>query len=311
MKHPLIILFRSMLVLLWFFPWEMLQARDIQIHSSEEHAVSNYDQLIDIGDDISSLVWDMDTIQKNVSSIHEKMEALSNDVNTYVNESSESCNWNRIGAIGSITSIVIMILVYLFTKKQTNKQILAQAENTRRQIEENRRLSGKQIKAIQEQSLSRIQSLEKMGGVIKSHTSEIQKTVKHFENKYLANNDGLIVENALSEMIESYERLLKKMDNDYYHFDNDSNNSKPNMDFYEEKSSKIKKSTEIIRGTLTKHKTTIQIPDEKPYLEALNEVVFKPTLLDMDEQMRNFSQKGIEYHNEVRSVMLSLFNEIL
>lgn len=331
MKHPLIILFRSMLVLLWFFPWEMLQARDIRTHSPEELAELHYDQLIDIGDDVNSLAWDTDSIRENVSSIHNEVRTLTNDVSTYVNDNTGCCNWNMIGAIGSMLSIIVMLVVYCLTriqtrkqieshkedtnkqleaqKKSTQEQITAQSENTKNHIDEQRRLSSEQISEMQEQALSRAQALEKMGKIIETHTGNIQKTVKHFEDKYLANNDRVNIENALSEMTEYYDRISKKMENDYYHFDNDSNNSKPNMDLYEECYTKIKRNTETIRDTLSKHPDTIKKPDATPYIEALNEVVFKPSFLDMDKQRREFIQKGKEYHNEVRSVILSLFNE--
>lgn len=47
--------------------------------------------------------------------------------------------------------------------------------------------------------------------MIKKHTGDIQKSVKHFEDEYLANNEKTIVRNALYDMKELYDYICDKL----------------------------------------------------------------------------------------------------
>ena len=308
MKHTLFTVFGKWLLLLPFVFCSLLQIQAVQTPSADSTIMSHHDQL-DVDVDVNVLVCDVDTIKDDLSNIYDEMKTLTNDVKSYVNDDSECCCWNKIGAIGSIVGVCVMIFVYCRSRKQTNDQIVNQSDNTNKQIEEQRRSSSEQIKAMQDQALLRTRSLEQMGKIIEKHTGEIQASVKHFENRYLDSNDEANALNALSEMKKIYNLMCDTLNNDYEHFDNESKSKETNYGFYKDSSSKIKGYTETLRGILIKHRSSHQIPDEKPYLDALAAVVFKPNLLEMYEQKEEFKQKGAAYHNDVEFVISSLFND--
>ena len=304
MKRPFFdFLRKSLLFLFYIFLFiDIVHAQDGHSSLVDSIVMLHHDHVNDINENVSVMVMDVDTIRDDVSSIHDEVKTLTNDVNTYFNDNVGCCNWNMVGAIGSILGVIAMIIVYCLTRKKTNEQIksnkettdkqleaqkeatkeqiTAQYENTKNQIEEQRRLSSEQIKAMQEQSLSRIKSLGKMGLMIKKHTGDIQKSVKHFEDKYLANNDKTIVRNAL------YDHICDKLNDDYDHFDSEAKNEGVNTEFYKNSCMKIMRLTKEIQEALDKYKDDIQMPDENPYLDALAACVFKPNLLEMYEQKK-------------------------
>lgn len=310
MKRPFFdFLRKSLLFLFYIFLFiDIVHAQDGHSSLVDSIVMLHHDHVNDINENVGVMVMDVDTIRDDVSSIHDEVKTLTTGVNTYFNDNVGCCNWNMIGAIGSILSIIAMIIVYCFTRKLTNEQIIAQADNTKEHIDVQRRLSSEQIKAMQEQSLSRIKSLGKMGLMIKKHTGDIQKSVKHFEDKYLANNDKTIVRNALYDMKELYDHICDKLNDDYDHFDSEAKNEGVNTEFYKNSCMKIMRLTKEIQEALDKYKDDIQMPDENPYLDALAAVVFKPNLLEMYEQKKELKQKGEAYHNDVELVISSLFN---
>ncbi|MBO6051519.1 MAG: hypothetical protein J6P65_06020 [Bacteroidales bacterium] len=331
MKRPFFDFLRKRLLFLFyiFLFIDIVHAQDGHTSFVDSIVMLHHDHVNDINENVSVMVMDVDTIRDDVSSIHDEVKTLTNDVNTYFNDNVGCCNWNMVGAIGSILGVIAMIIVYCLTRKKTNEQIksnkettdkqleaqkeatkeqiTAQYENTKNQIEEQRRLSSEQIKAMQDQALLRTQSLEQMGKIIEKHTGEIQTSVKHFEDKYLASNDRTEVEDALSEMKALYDQMCNRLNVDYDHFDDESKNEGTNKDFYEESCTSIKKYAEKIHNVLSKYTDVIQVPEDNPYLDALYEVIFKPSFLHMDEQKGEFTQKGEDYHNAVKSIVILLF----
>lgn len=327
MKHFCIKVVKSSLILLLFSFFNILEARDLQKTETDSIVKFHQDSTACVVSKLTSLVCGMDTLCENVSSIHKDVNSLSDDINSYIRETKGSWDW---GTLFTLLSIIVMIVVYLFTRSQTNKQIEnqnadtvnklaaqktateaqinAQAQNTQAQIEAQRIYSENQIKAIQTQSTERIKSLETMGEKIREYTEGIQKSVKHFEDKYLASNDNAIIESSLSEMRELHELIINKMNDDYDHFDNESTEEKVNQQVYVECYAKIKKYTEKISRVLNSCQTNTQLLNSEPYLQALKAVIFTPSLLDMGNQKKELKIKGDEYYEAVNSVKSSLFN---
>lgn len=284
--------------------------------------VLNCDQFDTIKSEIFSLVAYCDSISEDVSVLRSEVNDISNDYKVNEKRHSKDWIWSLVGILVAIVSIGVMVGVYILTRKQTNQQILkqqqdtdkqltaqelsttkqinAQAANTKQQIDEQRKISDQQIAVMQQQSLARIASLEKMGNQIGTYTGEIQKSVKHFEDKYLSNVNRTVIENAMSEISEKHDQLCRKLKDDYDHFVIESQSHSTYKEFYNECYSKIKKHIEKLENAFYENSNNIQMPDPNPYLESINLIVNKPSFLDMDAQNENLVRRGEEFQDNLK-----------
>lgn len=286
-------------------------------------AVLNCDQFDTIKCKIFSLVAYCDSISEDVSVLRSEMNDISKDYKVNEKRHSKDWIWSLIGILVAIVSIGVMVRVYILTRKQTNQQILkqqqdtdkqltaqelattkqinAQAANTKQQIEEQRKISDKQIEVMQQQSLERIASLEKMGNQIGAYTGEIQKSVKHFEDKYLSNINKTVIENAMLEISEKHDQLCRRLKDDYDHFDIESRSHSAYKEYYNECYSKIKKYIEKLQNAFCENASNIQMPDPNLYLESIYLIVNKPSFLDMDAQNEDLVRRGEEFQKNLKT----------
>lgn len=324
MKYHNTLIFKSLLFILSCLFMNVLLAREQQETKVKADTIveSDCDQFDTIKCEIGTLVAYCDSICYDVSVLRNDVNNITKDFKVNEKRHSKDWIWSLVGIIVAIGSICVMVWVYLRTRDQTNRQILdqqkdtekqlkaqemyttkqinAQAANTKQQIEEQRKISSEQIAVMQKQSSERIASLEKMGNQIGEYTGEIQKSVKHFEDKYLSNVNRTVIENAMSEISEMHDQLCRKLKDDYDHFDIESQSHSAYKEFYNECYSKIKKHIEKLENAFYDNANNIQMPDPNPYLESINLIVNKPSFLYMDAQNENLVRRGEEFQENLK-----------
>lgn len=304
--------------------FDMVKARNPQVSSADSIAILQQEQVVDIRNDVSILVFDIDTLKRDVSSLHDEVKSLTNNVDVYVRDKHECCDWNMIGAIGSIISIFVMIIVYWCTRRQTREQIKLQKEDTDRQlktqedltaeqikalsenidkqIEEQRKLNDKQINKMQENSDRRTDNLERLGIQIQSSTGKIRDAVVHFESRFITERDKARIVPLYSSVITNYDALYMALKTDYDHFITNTTNNK-----IHQTASKIKDSIRGISQILSSYSNKVNVPESQSYINSINEVVDKPNLQDKRNQTDMFKNEGQKYNEQLGVCIQTLF----
>ena len=285
-----------------------------------------------------SIPDNIDTLDKDISLIRRHVESISNNTEIYINESQKETVWNKkkyekeirytiIGIALSLLNIVAVVLIYIITRSDTNKQIKQQHEDiimqinsqnssiekqiaeqhkdTERQIKQQHELSEKQINKMQKNSDSRDDKLSRIGIQIQNSTSKISKSVEHFEQRYIVERDKEKVENAYSSVVSNHEALYKELERDYDHFIKYSNNS-----IIHQKASSLKTYIRNISKTLSNYSKDHSIPDPSSYLNTIDDVVDRPNFLNKPEQIEKFKDEGDLFLNQVSNCMKTIFNLI-
>ena len=305
--------------------FDMVKARNSQVSSADSIVILQQEQVVDIRKDVSILVFDIDTLKRDVSSLYDEVKSLTNDVDVYVRDKHEGCDWNMIGAIGSIISIFVMIVVYWFTRRQTHeqiklqkkdtdrqleaqedltaKQIKALSENIEKQIEEQRKLNNEQIKQMQEDSVKRTNNLKQLGQQIQKSTNAIRESVKNLEQRFLTERDRIRIEVPYSTIISNYDALAEDLENEYAHF-----TTNPKESIIHQRASRVKDGIRRITQILSNYSSIIKVPDVKTYLDSIDEVVNKPSFRNKRKQIDNFKIEGKKYHDQLNTCIQNLFN---
>lgn len=316
-----ITILRSILLLSLLLHFDTVKARNSQVSSVDSIAILQQEKVNDIRNDVSILVFDIDTLKSDVFSLYDKMKSLTNDVDVYTSR----WNWDAIGSLLSVVSIIVMIIVYILTRRQTNKQIENQKEdterklrtqklltkkqidalfkNTNKQIEEQHKLNDKQINIMQENSDRRTKNLVRLGNQIQSSTGKIRDAVVHFESRFITERDKARIVPLYSSVITNYEALYLALKTDYDHFITNTNN-----DIIHQTASKIKDNIRGISQILSSYSNIINLPKSQPYINAIDEVVNKPNLQEKRNQTDMFKNEGLRYNEQLGVCIQTLFN---
>lgn len=315
-----ITLLRSILFLFLLLHFDMVKAQNSQVSSADSIVILQQEQVVDIRNDVSILVFDVDTLKRDVSYLYDEVILLTNDVDVYTNR----WNWDAIGSLFSVVSIIVMIIVYILTRRQTNKQIENQKEdterklriqklltkkqidalfkNTNKQIEEQHKLNDKQIDKMQDNSDKRTENLERLGKQIQSSTGEIRDAVVHFESRFITERDKARIVPLYSSVITNYEALYMALKTDYDHFITNTANDK-----IHQTASKIKDSIRGISQILSSYSNKVNLPESQLYINSINEVVDKPNLQDKRNQTDMFKNEGQKYNEQLGVCIQTLF----
>lgn len=151
-----ITLFRSILLLFLLLHFDMLKARNSQVSSADSISILQQEKVVDIRNGVCILAFDIDTLKRDVSSLYNEVKSLTDNVEVYVNENTSRWIWDAIGSFLSVVSIIVMIIVYILTRRQTNKQIEDQKQDTERKLRTQEQLTQKQIDALLENTNKQI-----------------------------------------------------------------------------------------------------------------------------------------------------------
>jgi len=191
----------------------------------------------------------------------------------------------------------------------TQQQIDAMKDQTQKQINEQRNLTQQQIDEMRTQSIEKINTLNSLGENINVSTSEIRDSVKQFELKYLVNKDQDGLLHSISTVEKNYETLKIKILSDYSHFNNQSKNKAIGSDYYETMFFEIRSGIDNIRELLSRHvQSPDVIPDEEPYIESIRQITLYPNFELMDEQIDSLMREGEKYHQALKTVLQTVFN---
>ena len=319
-----ITLFRSILFLFLLLHFDMLKARNYQVSSADSISILQQEKVVDIRNGVCILVFDIDTIKRDVSSLYNEVKSLTDNVEVYVNENTSRWIWDAIGSFLSVVSIIVMIIVYILTRRQTNRQIEDQKQdterklrtqkqltlkqidallkNTNKQIEEQHKINDEQIIKMQENSDRRTDNLEQLGKQIQSSTGKIRDAVVHFESRFITERDKARIVPLYSSVITNYEALYMALKTDYDHFITNTTNDK-----IHQTASKIKDSIRGISQILSSYSNRINLPESQSYIDSINEVVDKPNLQDKRNQTDMFKNEGQKYNEQLGACIQTLF----
>ena len=305
--------------------FDMVKAQNSQVSSADSIVILQQEQVVDIRNDVSILVFDIDTLKRDVSSLYDEVKSLTNDVDVYVNGNTSRWNWDAIGSLLSVVSIIVMIIVYILTRRQTNKQIENQKKdterkfriqklltkkqidalfkNTKKQIEEQRKLNNEQIKQMQEDSVKRTNNLKQLGQQIQKSTNAIRESVKNLEQRFLTERDRIRIEVPYSTIISNYDALAEDLENEYAHF-----TTNPKESIIHQRASRVKDGIRRITQILSNYSSIIKVPDVKTYLDSIDEVVNKPSFRNKRKQIDSFKIEGKKYHDQLNTCIQNLFN---
>ena len=242
-----------------------------------------------------------------------------------VNDKTKGPNWDETSAIGSILSIVVMIVIFLVTFCQTKKQIReqhkdtlnqiaaqgkhsqaqikSQQRNTDRHIKIQQNLTQQQISEMQHQSEARLASLEDMGNKIREFTGKIQESVEHFERTFIGKDDQKFVDTLISEIKTENQKLYLALSNDFTDLVDvfDADKSK-----YAEGVLKIKSNINKIQNTLDIYSPIKPLPDAQAYLDVIQKIANGPDFDIMDEQL-TFYDLGETYCERISLSATNIF----
>lgn len=261
---------------------------------------------------IVSISDNTDTLNENISQIRQHVESISNNTETYLEEAQKESKLNRIefekerrltkiGLILSFFSIVAVVVIYILTQLKTKKQILDQHADTLKQINSQERAIAKQIKEqhkdtarlLDQQSMLSAKQIQKM--------QEQKESIERLEKRALYERDKSKIEDSCSSAISNYKALCDDLEKEYDHFNNNLNS------IIYQKASSIKDSIRIISQTLSCYSTNEGIPDATSYINAINEVVNKPSFQNKREQINSFKNEGKRYYDKLDDYIQTYF----
>lgn len=268
----------------------------------------------------------LDTLNEEVYQIRQYVESISNNTNTYLEESQEEAKRNNtqyktetwftiinlilsllsirltiIGLALSLLSIGAVVYIYLRTRKDTNNQITQQHIDTERQITQQYELSKKQINKMQEHADERTKALTDLGNQIQASTGQIRISVENLEQKFLTERNKSRIDNPYLSVISNYESLCKDLEREYDHFIKNSNNS-----IIHQRASRIQENIRRINQILSSYSTECEIPDPNAYLNSMDEIVNKPCLQKKREQINTFKYEGQKYNDLLKNCIQNI-----
>ncbi len=269
---------------------------------------------------------EVSTIRNDVADMRAEMDSLANNTCKFISNTTKEPNWDKKSANRTFWSIIAMVVIFLITFCQTQKQIKAQhndtieklaaerehsqeqiesqRRNTDRHIKTQRNLIRQQISEMQRQSDARLASLEEMGNKIGSFTGEIQESVKHFERTYIGKDDRKFIEKLLSELETENAGLYQMLSEDFVNLED---LFKADKNKYAQGVLNIKTNINKIQNTLKIYSSTEPIPDAQAYLENLQKIANGPVFDIMDEQLV-FYDLGKTFCDEISHVAIEIFN---
>jgi len=138
-----------------------------------------------------------------------------------------------------------------------------------------------------------------LGVNVEKYTHEINDSIKHFERRYLTHQDMTNALDVVSRMESIYEEIKRRITSDYSHFVNNTDvDSK-----YENLFLDIGHSVSKIKSIMNYYNSSDKIPSEEAYFKAVNDLLFHPDLMKMDDQIDSFISEGEKYHKMLNQVI--------
>lgn len=327
MRNRYLHIFRGLLFYMFCLCSIMIEAQNTRNYrtNSRQMQVEMNTHLSTI-DSIANVCYqEVTAIHKDVADLRSEVDTLSYNTCSYINDKIKEPNWDKKSANRSFWSIIAMIVIFLITFWQTQRQIKSQhkdtieklaaerehsqaqiksqRQNTDRHIKTQQNMTRQQISEMQKQSNARLNSLQEMGNRIEGFTGKIQKSVEHFEKTIIGKDDKKLIDDLISEVKVINEDLYQKLKSDYSYFVPNSNHK----DKYFDSVYKIKTDLDRIVNILKAYVSADQIPDAGPYIDALQKIAIGLSLSDMD---LGFSNLGKKYLDQLSSVTKTVFCNI-
>lgn len=149
---------------------------------------------------------------------------------------------------------------------------------------------------------------KKLGIKIGEYTGEINNSIKHFERRYLINQDRTIALDTVSQIEFYYQEIIRRISLDYNHFVRGENIDSRYENLYLD----ICRGVSKIKAILNYNNISDEkIPSEEAYIKAVSDLLFQPDLVNLNEQIDSFKREGEKYHGLLKQVIKEIDNRHL